>query len=92
MTTQDDAAREEWLITLDGPVTNTYACLPLTRDEAAVLARLVREVASMATGEHHPYIRITPMSETTDNQRRQLAYAERERLLVSMSREVRAAS
>lgn len=78
----------EWLVTLTGPVTNTYAALWLSDDEVAVLLRLAREIAGMATDSLHPAVRLTRMDEATETQRRYLRHAERERLLAALADQI----
>ncbi|OBA53054.1 hypothetical protein A5789_24915 [Nocardia sp. 852002-51101_SCH5132738] len=78
----------EWLVTLTGPVTNTYAALWLSDAEVATVLRLARELAGMATDSLHPALRLTPMDDASESQRRYLRHAERERLLAALAERI----
>ncbi|MGW0058090.1 hypothetical protein [Nocardia nova] len=74
---------DEWLVTVTGPVSSTYAAVRLTRREAEAMQRVALAVAEAAkVSDLHPRIDITPMSSTTGRQRRLLTAALNEQLAV----------
>lgn len=87
-TAVDTDTATDWLITLTGPVTNTYAALRLDDDEVATVLRLAREIAGMSIDPLHPALRLTRMDDTTETQRRYLRHAERERLLAALAKRI----
>ncbi len=76
---------EEWLVTLTGPVSNTYVCLTCTAEEVAAYVRLVRAIAATVTDDTQPGIRIQPMTDATTTDRARLIYADRARLRAALS-------
>ncbi|MFE3195950.1 hypothetical protein ACFXHA_43610 [Nocardia sp. NPDC059240] len=76
---------EEWLVTLTGPVGNTYVCLTCTAAEAAAYVRLVRAVAATITDDTQPGIRVQPLDDAGPTERARLIYADRARLRAALN-------
>ncbi|MEV0766550.1 hypothetical protein [Nocardia sp. NPDC050435] len=70
----------QYLVTLTGPVANTYACLSLTAGQSEQLAHWARVITAMATDPTQPSVRIQPLTEADPTQINRLAYAEHNRL------------